>query len=206
MYRRERRAASSLLNAARDLTEVLNAGADSGPDWYWSALDKAEVEHYFDEAATERADPSYSSDVYVLSDGADSMKVQYDPRSGEWEAERYKQSLRAGRDVCSDCRSKAAGRFPQVSTYVAQYNEALAEAYAEELPFQNVRVRSALVPGALIVEMPREDVHVTVQWRALFGENTFEAVVRSNAGTETIRESTPREMFEAVKRELRRRR
>ena len=72
-----------IMTTAEKLARHLNNNGDE-PDWYWGALEHTGAASFYDEARTNEADPSYASDVVILSDGDIVVEVSHNPQAGEW--------------------------------------------------------------------------------------------------------------------------
>lgn len=75
----------NIATAAKDLANYLNEFGTSDPDWYWTALQVTNADAFFDEEETNAADPSMSSDIFILDNGLRRLRVEYLPQHQRWE-------------------------------------------------------------------------------------------------------------------------
>jgi hypothetical protein len=76
-----------LKKAAENLVETLNLmnAFDRNDDWYHGALQLSGATSYFDEVETDKVDPEYASDIFILCDENKKMTVEYNYQIKRWE-------------------------------------------------------------------------------------------------------------------------
>ena len=73
-------------NIADQLVKHLNnlSPRDSAESWYHEALEVMGVSEYYSETPTNREDPTYRSDVFVLDAPDGRAKIEYFPHRQAW--------------------------------------------------------------------------------------------------------------------------